>query len=207
MKLLKILNYLCFGIVLSLILVLFNFVSDIYPDVEYNNPTHVTLYLDRNFDDFETETIMKAAWEWSEATNHIIEYDIVQLPTKDKMVYKNAVFIIKRSPDDPQILLLDVGNDNTTYGVYTRNPFPTISIVSERLTNEMYKEVVLHEMGHSLGLKHLEGLGNMDTLMFPYTEVEIDKGVTIPAGSDHITRKDLVLFCKLYKCDVDKLKN
>lgn len=208
MKLLKIINYLSFVITVSVLLTLFFFVSQIYPgDEPYPDHVHITLYLDRNFYDYETDAITKAALEWSEATNHIVEYDIVQLPSEEPIKYSNSLFIVKKSPDDPKILLMDFASKTETLGVYDRQGLPSISIVTERLADDNYKEVVLHELGHSLGLAHLEGQDNMDALMFPYTNIELDNGDIVPSGSDHITEKDLVAFCKLYRCDVSKLKH
>lgn len=207
MKLLKIINYLSFAIILSLLLILFGFVSKIYPDESYPDHAHITLYLDRNFVDYETDAITQAALEWSEATGHIVEYDVIQLPTSEGIKYKDSLFIVKKSPDDPQIILMDFAGQNITLGVYERQGLPSISLITDRLDDSNFKEVVLHELGHSLGLAHLEGVENIDALMFPYTNVELDNGEIIPAGSDHVTEKDLIAFCKLYRCDVSKLKH
>ncbi len=208
MKLLRVVYYLGFAITLSLLLVFYGVVSDIYPgQATYPDHAHITLYIDRTFDEMETDAIMKAAWEWSTATNHIIEYDIIQLPTKEKIKYKDSVFVVKKSPDDPQIVLMDFTGHNETLGVYEKHYLPTISIVSERLTDSNYKEIVLHELGHSLGLAHLESLDDLDALMYPYTNMKLEDGTIIPTGSEFITQKDLVQFCKLYHCDANKLKH
>lgn len=148
--------------------------------------------------------IMKSAWEWSEATHHRIEYDIVQLPTDEPMKYTDALFIVKRSPDDPRIILMDL-EGGETLGVFHHDMLPTISIVSERLGADNYKEIVLHELGHSLGIKHLEKISDLNTLMYPYSNVVLDDGTILPAGSDHITKKDLIAFCKKHHCDADNL--
>lgn len=208
MKLLRVIYYLGLTITLSWLLVFYTIVSEIYPGQSaYPSHAHITLYIDRTFDNMETDAIMKAAWEWSEATNHIIEYDIIQLPTKEKVKHKNSIFIVKRSPDDPQIILMDLVGHNETLGVYEKNRLPTIAIVSERLNDSNYKEIVLHELGHSLGLEHLESLEDLDALMFPYTNMKLEDGTIIPTGSEFITKKDLIQFCKLYHCDADKLKH
>ncbi len=205
MSRLKVIHCLSLATIVALILVLFNFVSEIYPDTpEYPKHAHITLYLDRNFSEDESEIIMQAALEWTRATNHIIDYDVVQLPSKEKIYFKDSVFITKRSIDDPQIILMDFTGKNKTLGVYERRGVPYISIVADRLHSEDYKEVVLHELGHSLGIGHLEGDENIDTLMYPYTSINVD-GIVIKTGNSHITKKDLIAFCKLYHCDVNNL--
>lgn len=202
MGLSKIINYLNFVISLTTVIVLYTFVIQIFPDKHsktYPEQIHVNLYIDREFTEDEQEIIMTAALEWSTATNHIVEYDIIQLPTKDAIELDDSLIIVKYSPDNPRIILMDA-NENKTLGFYEGHdgPIPYIALVSDRLDLEIdYKEVVLHEMGHSLGLQHIKGEDGWNTLMYPYTDL----------GADHITEKDLEEFCKLYHCDVSKLKH
>lgn len=188
---------------------LFNYVSTLYPGpIVYPNHVHTTLYVDRNFDDEEFTSIVEAALEWSTTTNHIVEYDVVQLPlhNKQKVQLTNSIIFIKASPDTPEVIVLDSSQGNKTLGFFNENAaLPCISLVTDRLSLETYKAVVLHELGHSLGLRHLEGLENIDTLMFPYTSILINKTV-IPTGSEHITLRDGRQFCKLYHCDPNTLK-
>lgn len=194
----RLINYLSFFVSIFFLGFLFAQVQQIHPAPKpYPTHAHITLYLDRNFDDFEQETIISAAMEWTETTNHIIEYDVVQLPTLGSMDLENGVFITKITPDHPSIILLDQTNKNTTLGYFDINSYlPHIAIVSDRIRDTDYRAVILHELGHSLGLSHNEGVENIGTLMFP----------TIDLGSAHITMTDGKKFCKLYHCDPMKLK-
>ncbi len=201
MSLVKLTNYLSF---LSTLIILFFFyftLSDYYPSKfpkERPNHIHTTIYLDRNFNEVEQEYIMRAALEWAEATNHIAEFDVVQLPTRDKIDIQHALIMVKVSADYPDIILMDNIKKTTTLGYFDpKSPLPYISLVQDRLDDSNYKAVVLHELGHALGLEHIEGEEGILTLMYPYVDL----------GADHITKKDLEQFCKLYHCDVKKLKN
>jgi hypothetical protein len=199
MKLFHGLNY--FNLLSSFIILiyLFVFASDIYKQPKvYPNHIHTTIYIDRNFYDYEQEIIITAAIKWSKATNHIVEYDVVQLPTNEKIDAENGLFMVKVSPDSPEIIVMDNVKNNITLGYYdTKYGLSTISLVTDRLNDYTYEQVVLHELGHSLGLQHLVGANGFNTLMYP----------TIDIGSETITEKDLKQFCSLYHCDVSKLKN
>lgn len=206
----KLIDFLTIAMCTALLGTLFNVLEVMYPDKIYKGRpdyVHITLYVDRYFDEEEVETIVAAALEWSEATNHIIEYDVIQLPTEDEIIMDTAVFIVKTSPDDPRIVMLDKISSSFTLGLYEGNGLPSIALVTDRLDKHNYKEVILHELGHSLGLEHLKGEENINALMYPYTEIKIGEDEFIPAGSQTITRSDLVAFCKLYHCDVQNLKD
>lgn len=195
-------NYFVLSIVLGILIGLFITLGEIYPAEEaQSDHPHITLYIDRNFTEVEVDIIVGAALEWSKTTHHAVEYNIILLPTKDKIELKNSVFITKRSEDDPRIILMDLIGDTQTLGIFEKRGVKYIALVTARLNEDNYKSVVLHELGHSLGLKHLDGNANINTLMYPYMSIIMEDGTIIPAGSDHITKKDLAQFCKLYRCD------
>ena len=56
----------------------------------YSNHIHKTLYIDRNFDDDEIIDITAAALEWSEQTQHVIDFDIV-------IFYDNSTFYLMKN--------------------------------------------------------------------------------------------------------------
>lgn len=168
---------------------LISYFSEVTP--EYPNHVHKTLLLDRQLDSEEVIFITQAAWEWTEATNHIVEIDVVQLPNKEELLNEDAILVMNASPDYPNILIQEAIEKKIILGLYTKqNGLNIIELVSERITDKQYKEVILHELGHALGLPHNEENLGMDTLMSPYIEF----------GTDHITQTDLDSFCKLYHC-------
>ena len=181
------------------IVILYNFSVDIFqPKKTYPTYVHKTLFLDRNFSEKEVLFITQGAMAWSEATNHIVDFDIVTLPNTDIPVTKNDIVFIKVNPDYPNIIVLDSINKKTTLGLYDDEAIiHTIELVSDRIDDEEYPSVVMHELGHALGLKHNEGLDGIGTLMYP----------TIGLGANYITEDDLKNFCKLYHCDASKLKH
>ncbi|CAM6006387.1 unnamed protein product [Sphagnum balticum] len=78
------------------------------------------------------------------------------------------------------------------YDVGTLRGFAVIELVMDRILDPNTMEMVLmHEMGHSVGLKHNEGMDGIDTLMYP----------DVILAADFITVTDRENFCKLYGCD------
>jgi len=168
-------------------------------------PTKVrsTIYIDRQFSEKEKQYIMEAASEWENVTQGIVQYQIVELPTFRTIDFQSCLFIIKITPDDPEILLMD--SQDTTVGFYTtKSGIPTISLIEDAIEDKFYKSVVMHEIGHSLGLKHQSEIDDMGTLMYPYLKIKIGD-YFIEVNSNDITKTDLAQFCSLYRCNVDQL--
>lgn len=185
-------------ITLISLVVLYTYSTKIFHHKEYSNYSHKTLYVDRNFNDEEVLTIMEAAVEWTETTNHIVEIDVVRLPTKEKIDLVNGIIVLNINSDYPEVVVLDGTNRNSTLGFYNEyGAFPYIALISERISDYDYSSVVLHEIGHSLGLKHITGEEGIGSLMYP----------TVDFASDEITIKDLEQFCVLYHCNVKNLKH
>lgn len=169
---------------------------------EFPSYVHKTLYVDRHFSDDEFIMIAWAANRWSETTNHIIDYDVVRLPITDHTEVadrNNSIVINKVSSDFPDVIAIDYYNGHSTLGYYTAQySLPMIAMVNERIImDEDFEQIIMHELGHSVGLDHMEGADGIGTLMYP----------SIDAASDFITQSDLISFCKLYKCDPNRLQH
>jgi hypothetical protein len=161
----------------------------------YHLPIHKTLYIDRSFPQHEGETIIQAAMEWSSATNGLVNYTIRVLP-QPNIDPNNSIIIVRETPDFPEIILMDSLDGTIHLGYYRGSDgVPYIALVSDRLEEENYKAVVLHELGHSLGLLHTDKVEGIGTLMYH----------NIGLGSHLITDTDLHNFCRLYGCNADNL--
>ena len=189
----KFLNYISlFTSIILLQIAFFFFTSDgsniIYP--KYGS--HKILYVDPQFNDYEIMTIRQAASEWELKTNHIVKYAIVVMDYETKVDFKNGIVINKISEFNVEVMDCDKGHPGKyTLGYFsTEGVVPHIGIIYDRIIQKTLKTIVMHELGHSLGLKHNEKDEDMETLMYP----------TIDLGSSEITEKDLKNFCKIYKC-------
>lgn len=162
----------------------------------YTLPVYKTLYVSQNINDEEMFRIMEASIEWSDATNGQVVFNVERI-FDSKLNHDNAIIVFNVTPDNPDIILIDGLRGPTTLGYYNNDAnLAYIAIVEDRLDDldYNYKEVILHELGHSLGLEHSSGIEGIGTLMYP----------TINAGSTYITDADLKQFCKLYNCDASQ---
>jgi hypothetical protein len=160
-------------------------------------PVHKTLYIDRNVQNDELLHIVEAAVEWNEATDGQVIFDIKRMPRPD-ILPTNSVIFFNVSPDFPDIIILDNARKKpmATLAYFNGGSFlPYIAVVDERISESDYTGVMMHELGHYLGLQH------------PYDEDHPEIGVgslmhsTIDEGSNHVTVEDMKQFCKLYHCD------
>lgn len=183
--------------IIAIVVLYFFSVAVFQPEKIYPKHVHKTLFLDRYLDNDEAFFITYAALEWSKATKNIVEFDVVVLPNENVTITDNDIIMLSTSPEHPIIMLLDEETKNSTLGYYDEHlPIPSIYLVSSRIKDSEYSTVVLHELGHALGLEHNEDIKGIGTLMYP----------NIIFGADHITIYDLNNFCKLYHCNPFKLK-
>lgn len=166
--------------------------------IPHTLPVHKTLYLERTISDDEMYHVLQAAMEWHEATDGQVTFDIKKLPNL-KMIPSESIVVFNISEDHPDIILLDAVKHHNTLGYFNNDRgLDYIALVDQRISEHDFNAVVMHELGHSLGLAHPDsdehpeiGIGS---LMYS----------TIDAGSNHITALDLKQFCQLYHCDSSK---
>jgi hypothetical protein len=164
------------------------------PQTVYRLPVHKTLYIARNIPDEEMAYILEAALEWNTVSNGEITFDLRRMPVKN-MSPGDSIVILNVTPDYPDIIISDNINKSQTLGLHNSQVgLEYIVLVPARLEKEHITEVVLHELGHALGMKHIEGIDGIGCLMYP----------NIDEGCDHITNTDLTYLCQLYHCDASK---
>lgn len=151
---------------------------------------HVSI--DHSFSDLEKNDILNSLDEWKISTNNSFNYKIVNYQYNDEF-YKNckdnSLFILKKSYNSEDIILREK-HYNTLLGlaIFKNEPcnFEKIFIVHDRINNRnLFKFVVLHELGHILNLNHNNKKSIMNT---KYSD-----------GLVNLTEYDIDLFFKINK--------
>jgi len=170
------------------------------PNIDYPiiPKVHKTLYVDKTFTNDEIEIIQEAILEWERCTNKIATFTIKEnFDSKDYSSINdvNAIILLKFKSNNPMVKYLDLYHKNNLLGFYIKESIiPVIGIIPERVfTKDYYYSLVLHEIGHSMGMSHIN---DQDTVMYPL----IDK------SSIHLSESDLNEFCKIHKCKSEDFK-
>lgn len=168
----------------------------------YQEYTNQTLYIEDTFTQDEIAYIYAASLEWSKATDNRVKYNLVILRPGIIVQLGNSLVINKVSASNADVIVLDYlfNKDNPPNTAiktlalgyyYDSKVLPSIILVSERLDDFNYKSVVMHELGHSLGLSHNEKKENIfNSIMFPSLEGQ----------SNEITDVDVKQYCKIHHC-------
>lgn len=168
---------------------------------------HKTLYLDPDLSFNEAFLVVEAAQHWTKRTKGLVKFDIKLTPSNKDLIFANpneSVAITTISSSSSDVKFLDIKNENSTLAFYTtRYPLPTIVLIPERIEDEegyyddnYYRTVIIHEIGHAIGLDHVSTTEN--SIMYP------------TAGEDgpfFLTDADMKNFCLVYYCSPEQLKS
>lgn len=162
-----------------------------------------TLYLDPAFDPSEVAAIMSGALAWTEATRGIVQwkirygggneaFDYKGPPCADSLVMIKAESASKLVRKMDEIHGVEAGKEALAYTRTTCDLNVTI-MIWDRIDDTDFFFVALHEIGHFLGMGHIEKLGaaTMNPLL--------------SNAAPCITKADLQAFCAKYDCDFTKL--
>lgn len=155
--------------------------------------------IDDSFTKDEQNQIIKAlhTWEWASSNRvYFIYYLNKPKPGYYKEYHKkyfndNSFFMWKINKEDiKDNLTLDIINSTKNYTGYW-DGWANIAVFMDRFEkisyNTLFYNIVLHEIGHSIGMKHIEG---------PISVMNPDGGLI----SKCITKLDAEQLCLIYDC-------
>lgn len=157
--------------------------------------THnIKVYVDSEFDTSEEIAINTALNVWRNVSNDFIRFDIIWEHTKPGRLenyfwvkqFNHSVFIWKADSTSTSV---EFDNKYASYAGFW-DLHGNVVIFADRIdkeNNQLYN-VIVHEIGHMLGLKH----------------IEYEKSVMQPKAidiSDCITKDDAYRLCLIYGCD------
>lgn len=158
----------------------------------YSLPAIRYVSIDDSFSEIEKSDILNSLDEWKISTNEAFNYKLVNYQYNNdfyKNCQENSLFFLKKESTSEDIVIREK-HFNTLLGlaIFKQDPcnFEKIFIVHDRISNRnLFKFIVLHEIGHILNLQHNNEKSIMNT---KYSD-----------GLFHITEYDVDLFFKINK--------
>lgn len=159
---------------------------------------HKIIYISEAFDSEELVLIQEAANEWYVETKGLVSFTIIY--SFDYDIYQsirhheNEMVMARAGIGDSLLDVLDANVSGIVLGYYLAElDTQTIILVPDRMRGrDYYRSVIMHEMGHSIGLSHLD----------------VDNTIMVSSmdrAGNHLTKNDIEWFCRVYYCNYEDL--
>lgn len=156
------------------------------------------LYVDDTFQLSEIRCIEEAADRWTRRTKGLAKIVVVPITQGKDTIPSNTtiddILLVRSTSDTAIVFFIERLSGAALYGYHQalRDHSEITLVVDRYSTNTVCVSVVMHELGHSMGIHH-----NDDPTSLMYGGVD-----GMPTA---ITRRDLTDFCSVHGCRVDEL--
>ena len=130
----------------------------------------VSLYIDRDFDDFERQRIVSAMRQWNYVLNGFVEFRASYLPDDPtpamlSQIRRSGGWVVARV--DSRHPVAQHGEGRHALAVTTGNRGGFVYVIRDRIGQRDLTGVMMHEFGHVLGAGHDERSGLMAPVYNP----------------------------------------
>lgn len=162
-----------------------------------------TFHVDTAFSPYGIELIRRACNKWEMYSNGLVKFELVQdLDDGDFNAFaamvKTMPTIVAVSSMASVIVEFEANNqcpNCRTLGLTVQSDTPLVFLVVDRLGDARdFYEVILHELGHALGLRHVT---DNDAVMFAQHQTP---------GASCLHKADMEEFCRAQFCSLSDVK-
>lgn len=133
---------------------------------------HYNVYVDPSFSTLQRNEILDEATAWTTAMGGFVTFEYTDVASSDDLIDVNAYTLTQ---------LKQWGSDAIGYTAYTGSPSTNVYLPVVGMSNDDFKKIARHELGHAIGAEHI-GSGNT---MSP----------TVNSQSENITCEDVKDVC------------
>jgi len=145
--------------------------------------THVVpIYVDKDFSYPHLKDIREALAQWNIAMNGYEQFEIVtekfdMEPDVLKHIFDSmqGIVILSRKSEDADIQQMPDG----VLGFTPSAPAQVVNLIEDRIGTRNLRIILLHELGHALGLMHITVSGTLMFPAYPYDSPCIDKSTVV----------------------------